>query len=64
LGSASVEQRHENGHQHGGAAHEDARDGWFSGAFGGDDGEVEADHAHGGEKREAGPLTGPECRQP
>lgn len=43
----------DNGHDHRGAAHEHARNGWFRGAFGGDHGEVEADHADGREQREA-----------
>ena len=59
-GSASVQQRHENGHDDRRAAHEDAGDGRFRGAFGGEHGEVEADHADGREQRETRPLAGVE----
>ncbi len=64
LGPPPVQQRDQDGHDHRRAAHEHARDGRFRGAFGGDDGEVEADHPHGREQREAGPLAGFERPQP
>ncbi|GHD44744.1 hypothetical protein GCM10010317_018220 [Streptomyces mirabilis] len=61
MGPAALKKGDDNGHDHRGAAHENARNGWFRGAFGGDHGEVEADHADGREQREAPP---PACREP
>lgn len=48
---------YDNGHDDRGAAHEDARNGRFRRAFGGDHREVEPDHADSREQREAPPLT-------
>ncbi|MGX1268553.1 hypothetical protein RKD18_001747 [Streptomyces phaeoluteigriseus] len=56
--AASFEERHEDRDDDGRAAHQDAGDGRFGGAFGGQDGQVEADHADGREQRETDPLTG------
>ncbi|KUL33199.1 hypothetical protein ADL12_22025 [Streptomyces regalis] len=64
LGSASVQQGDDDGHDHGRTADEDTGNRRFGRALGGDDGQVEADHADGREHREAGPLTGGECPQP
>ncbi|BBC38219.1 hypothetical protein SGFS_095130 [Streptomyces graminofaciens] len=56
LGVPAVQQRYEDGDDHRGAAHEHARHRRFRGAFGGEDGEVEADHADGRDEGEPGPL--------
>ncbi|GGK82971.1 hypothetical protein GCM10010094_50100 [Streptomyces flaveus] len=61
MGPTAVQEGHEHGHQHRGAAHEDSRNRRFRGAFGGEHGEVEADHADGREQREPYPLP---CGQP
>ncbi|MEY9989669.1 hypothetical protein ABIE67_001701 [Streptomyces sp. V4I8] len=62
--SPPVHQGHDHGHDHGRAADEDSGDSRFGGALGGDDGQVEADHADRREHHEAGPLTGGESAQP
>ncbi|GAA2479216.1 hypothetical protein GCM10010276_14680 [Streptomyces longisporus] len=64
MGAAAVQERDDNGYGHGRAAHEDAGHRRFRGALGRDDGQVEADHADGGEQGEAGPLAGREPPQP
>ncbi|GAB2964899.1 hypothetical protein GCM10023080_027730 [Streptomyces pseudoechinosporeus] len=61
MGPTAVQERHEYGHQHRGAAHEDSRNRRLRGAFGGEHGEVEADHADGRDQREPYPLS---YRQP
>lgn len=58
LGPSAVQERHEYGHEYRGAAHEDSRDRWFRGAFGGEHGEIEADHADGRDQRQPYPLAG------
>ncbi|KUL80041.1 hypothetical protein ADL34_03870 [Streptomyces sp. NRRL WC-3605] len=62
--AAAVQERDEDGHGHGGAADEDAGDGGFRRTFGGEDGEVETEHADGGEHPEARPLADGERAQP
>jgi hypothetical protein len=57
LWTAALLKRDDNGHDHRGAAHEDARNRRFRRAFGGDDRQVEGDHADGRQQREAPPLT-------
>ncbi|GGN52274.1 hypothetical protein GCM10011579_009090 [Streptomyces albiflavescens] len=57
MGTASLLKGHENGHDHWGAAHEDARNCRFRRAFGGDHRQIEADHADGREQGEAAPLA-------
>jgi hypothetical protein len=57
LGPAPVQQRDDHGHDHGSAAHEHARDGWFGRAFRGEDGQIEADHADAGEQRQTEPVA-------
>jgi len=64
LGTAAPKERDDDGHHHGRASHEDARHRRFRGALGREDGQVEADHADGGEQGEAGPVAGPEQPQP
>lgn len=59
-----VQQGHDHGHHHRRAADEDTGDRRFGRPLGGDDGQVEADHADGGEDDEAGPLTPGERAQP
>ncbi|GGW58244.1 hypothetical protein GCM10010350_48380 [Streptomyces galilaeus] len=61
--AASLHERDEDRDDDGRAAHQDAGDGRFGGTLGGQDGEVEADHADGGEQGEAGPLAGGERAQ-
>jgi hypothetical protein len=63
-GPTTLQERDDDRHHHGRAADEDARYRRFRGALGGDDREVEADHAHGGQQREAGPLAERERPQP
>ncbi len=58
-----MEERDDDRHHHGSAAHEDARYRRLGGAPGGEDGQVEADHAKGREQGEAGPLAGCEPAQ-
>lgn len=55
-GAAAAQQREQDGDDDRRAADEDARDGGFGGALGGDDGQVEADHADGGDGGEPAPL--------
>lgn len=62
--AAAVQEGDEDGHDHRRAADEHAGDGGLRGAFGGQDGQVETDHADGGEHCEARPLTGRERPQP
>ncbi len=57
MGPAALQEGHENGHGDRGTAYEDTRYRGFRRAFGGDHGEVEADHADGREEREPYPLT-------
>jgi hypothetical protein len=57
LRPTAFQERYGNGHDHRGAAYEDTRYRGFRGALGGEDGEVEADHADGGEEREPCPLA-------
>lgn len=64
LGTAAVQERNDDGHHHGRASHEDAGHRRFRGAFGRDDGQVEADHPDCGEQGETGPLAGREQPQP
>lgn len=64
LRAAPVVERDEDGHHDRCAADEDTRDRGFRAAFGGDDGQVEADHADGRQQREAQPLAGAERAQP
>lgn len=62
--AAPVQERDEHGHHDRRAAHEHPRDGGLCAAFGGEDGQVEADHADGREQGQAAPLAGPEPAQP
>jgi hypothetical protein len=64
LGSASVQEGDEDRHHHGRAADEDTGNGRFGGALRREDRQVEADHAHAREQREAGPEAGRERPQP
>jgi len=57
LRSAALLEWDEDSHDDRGAAYEDTRYRGFRGVFGGDHGEVEADHADGREQREACPLA-------
>ncbi|GAA4053944.1 hypothetical protein GCM10022233_26670 [Streptomyces shaanxiensis] len=59
-----VQQGDDDGHDHGRAADEDTGNRRFGGALGRDDGQVEADHAHGRQRRETDPLTRGERPQP
>lgn len=61
LRAAALLKGYDNGHDHRGAAHEDAGNRRFRRTFGGEHREVEADHADGREQREAPPLA---CREP
>ncbi len=54
-------ERHEDGDDDRSAPYEDTRYGRFRRPFRGQDGHVEADHAHGRKEGEASPLT---ARQP
>jgi hypothetical protein len=63
LRTTAVEERDDDRHRHGSAAHEDARYGRLGGALGGDDGQVEADHAYSREQRQPGPPAGREPAQ-
>ncbi|GAA1927619.1 hypothetical protein GCM10009837_61280 [Streptomyces durmitorensis] len=52
-----LKERHDDRHDDRGAAYEDARYGRFRRAFGGQDRQVEADHADSGEDRKTPPLA-------
>lgn len=56
-GASAVQEGHEHGDDHRGAADEDAGDGRLGGAFRGEDGQVEADHSYGGEQGDPAPLA-------
>ncbi|GGY28250.1 hypothetical protein GCM10010299_38190 [Streptomyces tanashiensis] len=57
-GPAALGQRDQDGDYHRGAADQDAGDGGFGGPLGGEDGEVEADHADGRQGGQPQPVTG------
>ncbi|GED88307.1 hypothetical protein TNCT6_53920 [Streptomyces sp. 6-11-2] len=63
-GPASLQYGNDDRHHHGGAAHEDPRYRRLGAAFGGEHGQVEADHADRREQREPDPLAGCEPPQP
>ncbi|GAA5069336.1 hypothetical protein GCM10023336_53310 [Streptomyces similanensis] len=64
LRPAALQQRDEDGHGHRRAAHEDARHGRFGAPLGGQDRQVEADHAHRRQQRQPGPLARLQRPQP
>lgn len=64
LWAAPVEERNDDGHHDRCAADEDTRHRGFRAAFGGDDGQVEADHADGRQQPEAEPPAKAERAQP
>lgn len=62
--AAPVEERDDDGHHDRRAPDEDTRYRGFRAVFGGDDGQVEADHADGRQQPEAEPLASAERAQP
>ncbi|GAB1330916.1 hypothetical protein ACE1SV_52550 [Streptomyces sennicomposti] len=64
LRPTALQQRDEDRDGHRRTAHEDARHRRFGTALGGEDRQVEADHAHRRQQRQPGPPAGPESSQP
>lgn len=60
---APLQEGDDHGHDDRGTAHQDAGNGRFGGAFRGEDREVEADHADGGEHGEPEPSADAESPQ-
>jgi hypothetical protein len=63
LWTTALLKRHEHGHDDRGAAHEDAGDRRLGRPLGGENREVEAEHADGRDQREESPLAGREPPQ-